>query len=160
MITRILQHTAIYKLLGITIALGALFGVLFLRYRQPTFLNQQSVITVGSKDIPITIADTASLREQGLSGTTSLARGTGKFFIFDKVDTYGFWMKDMQYPIDIVWIDANKEVVGVVEHALPESYPKIFYPTSPVQYVLEINAGESSLLGLIPGTKINFTQYR
>lgn len=145
-------------MLGITIALGALFGVLFLRSKEAVVPNPQSVLMVDSVQIPITIADTSVLRQQGLSGTVSLAKGAGKLFIFDTPGTYGFWMKDMAYPIDIVWIDANKEIVEVTNTVLPESYPKVFYPTSPVLYVLELNAGEAGILGLKPAIKINFTQ--
>jgi uncharacterized membrane protein (UPF0127 family) len=141
-------HKAIYSIL----ALGALFGVLFLLLNSsPRGKVGHAVIVAGSHTIPVTIADTDLLRERGLSGTATLATGTGKFFTFDRPGRYGFWMKDMQYSLDIVWINASMRVVGVVEQAAPETYPSSFYPPSDVQYVLEVNGGEAKADGLVEG---------
>ncbi len=135
------------------IAGGALFGVLLLCLisikNHPVEVGRpeldQAKIHVGDKIIPVTIADTQPLRSQGLSGTPSLKTGTGKLFIFPKTAIQGFWMKDMQYPIDIVWIDEAWKVIGITEHVDPASYPTIFYAPAPVPYVLEINAGEAAV---------------
>jgi uncharacterized membrane protein (UPF0127 family) len=133
-------------------AIGALlFGVLLLRSdRVPPH------VTAGEMQIPVTIADSPAQRERGLSGTESLSKGTGKLFIFERPGTYGFWMKDMQYPIDIVWIDAGWKVVGVAAQVLPESYPEMVYPPSEVLYVLELNAGEASGDNFKPGALLDF----
>lgn len=62
-------------------------------------------------------------------------------FVFAEAEQYSFWMKDMNYPIDIVWIDANRQVVAITENATPESYPLKFTPPVPVKYVLEVRSG-------------------
>jgi uncharacterized membrane protein (UPF0127 family) len=86
------------------------------------------------------IADTPEAQAQGLSGRTSL--NGGMLFVFDRPDKYGIWMKDMNFPIDIIWLDENKKIVTIQENATPESYPsKTFFPSSSSLYVLELNSG-------------------
>ncbi len=149
---RILQiNTAIY----ISIALGALLLVLFLRFG---LSNHHSYIFADDTRIPVSVADTPVLREHGLSGTLSLAPHTGKLFIFTSADTYGFWMKDMEYPIDIVWIDKNWNVIDISSNVAPMSYPTIYKPAFPAMYVLEINANEATVDNLVVGTKLTFQQ--
>lgn len=108
----------------------------------------QSFLNVGDKIIPVEIADTDPKRELGLSNRESLKEGNGLLFIFPVANKYGFWMKDMKFPIDIVWIDENWRVVGVEKEVNPDSYPKVFYSTSNVRYVLELNAGDALSLGI------------
>ena len=62
-------------------------------------------------------------------------------FYFDSPGKYGFWMKDMKFDIDIIWIDMDQKVVGMAENVAVNSYPKIFYPPSDVKYVLEVPSG-------------------
>lgn len=146
-----MMKTRIQKGIYIVIATGALlFGVLLLRS------TDNPRIMAGDTSIPVTIADTPALRERGLSGTSSLPKGMGKLFIFEHPDTYGFWMKDMHYPIDIVWIDTGWKVIGVAARVLPESYPEVVYPPSEVLYVLELNAGEASGDNFKPGALLDF----
>lgn len=146
------MNTRILNRIYICLALGALFGAFFLRSVHP----DRPHILADTKVIPVTVADTQALREQGLSGTSSLEKGTGKLFVFDTADAYGFWMKDMHYPLDIVWIDATWTVIGVAHDVTVESYPAIVYPPAPVQYVLEVNAHEAVVDNLTVGTKLHF----
>lgn len=117
---------------------------------------QSAYVIAGGRQIPVSIADTELSRQKGLSNTLSLREGTGKLFIFDTAGTYGFWMKDMRYPIDIVWIDADWTVVGVANGVAPESYPSVVYPPTSVQYVLELNKGEAVGDNLVIGSKVRF----
>ena len=114
------------------------------------------VIRIGDKEIFIEIANTDASRTQGLSGRASLASHTGLLFIFDEPGQYGFWMKDMHFPIDIIWIDENWLVVGVEREVAPNTFPQIFEPISPIKYVLEINSGEASRLGIDTGSRLIF----
>lgn len=63
-------------------------------------------------------------------------------------------MKDMHYPLDIVWIDSLMQVVGVTRRLDPSTYPTVFYAPSDVQYVLEVNAGDADALGIAPGATL------
>ena len=145
--------TRVHYAITITVAVGALFGVLLLRSRH-TVPPNQAILTTPTSTLTVSVADTEASREQGLSGTVHLQAKTGKLFIFEHPDTYGFWMKDMHYPLDLVWITSDLVVAGITTNATPESYPSVFYPPLPVQYVLELNAYEAPSLGLYTGAQL------
>src|SRR5690242_15708811 len=63
-------------------------------------------IEIGGQQIYVKKADTPAKQQQGLSGTASLPLDQGMLFIFPKDGTYAFWMKDMNYSLDIIWIDS------------------------------------------------------
>ncbi len=86
-------------------------------------------------------ADTKNQRRTGLGGRQSLNQDSTMLFIFPTSSQHGIWMKDMNFPIDIIWLDANKKVVHIESHVSPETYPTTFTPTEPAKYVLETNAG-------------------
>jgi uncharacterized membrane protein (UPF0127 family) len=102
------------------------------------------------------IADTDASRRQGLSDKPSLPEDAGMLFVFDVPGQYGFWMKDMTFPLDMVWIGADKTVVSVSKDLSPDTYPEVFNPPVPISYVLEINAGSADRLGIIPGAIVDF----
>lgn len=120
--------------------------------------SKKSGITVHASraDLSTLVADTDALREQGLSGREPLGKNQTMLFIFDNDSRSGFWMKDMKFSIDIVWLDVSKKVVTIKDNASPESYPEVFYPTSPARYVLELDAGRASELGIAPGTTLQW----
>lgn len=96
---------------------------------------------IGNTLINIEIADTERERVKGLSDRTDLAENAGLFFVFETPSRYGFWMKDMNFAIDIAWLDANKKIIHIEKEVLPETYPKVFYPALDALYVLEVNSG-------------------
>ncbi len=113
-------------------------------------------IEIGSTTLDSYISDTEKLRENGLSGFTDLVNYQAMLFIFPNSDMYGFWMKDMLFSLDIVWLDENKKVVSFEENVAPETYPKAFFPKSKALYVLEIKAGRAKSLGLYEGESVHF----
>lgn len=145
----IITQIRVFKAIVILLSIGALL-VLFLRFwdRPRPEEGMYTEVSIGKVSIPVTIADTEALRTQGLSNTAFLTEGTGKLFIFDEVGMYGFWMKDMRYAIDIIWIDENRTIVGVLDTITPDTYPTVFYPPVPVRYVLEVPAGFSKQYGI------------
>lgn len=105
--------------------------------------------------LAIEVANTKEELEMGLSGRTSIGEKEGMLFIFPKMGQYQFWMKDMLFPLDIVWISDEGRVVSITENALPESYPKkIFKNDAFAKYVLEMKAGTSRKYGLYLGTSV------
>lgn len=104
-------------------------------------LNTKEII-VGNNSLNVEIADTESLRERGLSGKEDLREGAGMLFVFPTDGKYGFWMKDMNFPIDIIWIKKNK-IIGIENSLSPNTYPEIFYANDDVNFVLEVPAGFS-----------------
>jgi len=110
------------------------------------------VILKGEKFM-VEAADTPAERMQGLSGRSVLSVNEGMLFTFDKPDAHGFWMKDMKFPIDIIWI-SNNEVIYVSSNLNPDSYPTIFSPPEPVSQVLEVKAGTAFRLNVVEGDKV------
>lgn len=106
-----------------------------------TLKASSTAVQIGKAKMAVDIADTPALRERGLSGRPELEEGTGMLFVFEKPAFYGFWMKDMQFPIDIIWINEEKKVIGVSEGLEPGSYPEIYYPREMILYALEVPAG-------------------
>lgn len=98
-------------------------------------------LSINGRFIKIEIADTLEERTKGLSGRKYLEKDTGLLFIFPQPDIYRFWMKDMNFPIDIIWISPDWKIVDINEALDPGTYPQTFSPSSTVQYVLEVNAG-------------------
>jgi len=99
-------------------------------------------VTIGGKTISVEIASSATRQEQGLSQRQSLAPDSGMLFVFAKYQTPKFWMKDMLFPLDIIWI-RDREIVGY-EQSLPPAGPNplaTYEPLRPVNYVLEVKAG-------------------
>lgn len=116
-----------------------------------------TTVTVQSDTYKVKVATTTAEREKGLSGTKSLAKGEGVLFVFPKDDKWGIWMKDMEIPIDIMWLSSEKQVIYIVKHAEPSSYPYTTYkPNSPAKYVLEIPADTIEARGYKIGTKVEF----
>ena len=103
--------------------------------------NEVNTVDIGGMVFNVDIADTEKKRNRGLSRQNKLDDDKGMLFVFEKSGVYPFWMKDMLFSIDIIWIDENMKVVYIKENATPESFPKIFTPDSQARYVLEVNAG-------------------
>ncbi len=115
---------------------------------------QNQYISFGAHTFQLEIADTYTARLRGLSGRVTLPRGTGLLFVFPDDERHGMWMKEMLFPIDIVWLDKNLRVVHVVEGVAPESYPaESFVPPTPARYVLELNVGEVAGAGIGVGVQ-------
>jgi uncharacterized protein len=99
-------------------------------------------IELAGQIVRVSIADSAEERMQGLSGRAGLAPDEGMLFVFEKEGKYSFWMKDMRFSIDIVWISNSGEIVDMHEFVVPESYPTTtFTSREPARYVLELPAG-------------------
>jgi uncharacterized membrane protein (UPF0127 family) len=98
----------------------------------------------------IEIARTPETRERGLMGRDGLKPGTGMLFVFDTPGRYGFWMKNMKFPIDILWLDSDRKVVHIAGNVPPcQSDPcPVYTPLSEARYVLEIPSGDETKLGL------------
>lgn len=101
----------------------------------------------------VNIADTDQERVQGLSGTQYLNDDQGMFFIFEKPGYYGIWMKEMMFPIDIIFLDESLIVVDIKKDISPDTYPEVFKPRAKAKYVLEINGGVSDKNGFMIGDK-------
>ncbi len=123
----------------LVLALGI---ILLLSLNSQSNSQNQRTITVNGKTIAVEIADTPTERSLGLSGRDLLKPGHGLLFVFDESGYYNFWMKEMNFAIDIIWLDENLNIVDTKLSATPASYPEIFTPKNKAKYVLETNPGE------------------
>ncbi|MFA5841980.1 MAG: DUF192 domain-containing protein [Candidatus Paceibacterota bacterium] len=122
-------------------------------------LPQEPALIIGDTSIFVTKAVTMAEIRRGLSGQESLPPSNGMLFIFDSDDYYRFWMPDMRFPLDIVWIGADKKIVDISKNVPPllDTGKPVFYsPRVPARYVLEVNAGFSDAHGIAPGDNIQF----
>ncbi len=104
----------------------------------------------------VEIADTDALREQGLSGRTSLDEKEAMLFVFETVEAQIFWMKDMKFALDIIFLDENLKIIAIEKNLAPETYPKTFGWGLRTKYVLEINANQADFYKLAIGDQAAF----
>jgi len=112
-------------------------------------------VTIRNKNIAVEVAGTEQTRQLGLSGRENLKRGEGMLFVFEQPDYYVFWMKNMNFPLDIVWIGGG-EIVDIKSNLAAEGeHPSNFYhPAQPADYALEVNGGEAGEYGWEIGDKV------
>jgi uncharacterized membrane protein (UPF0127 family) len=116
----------------------------------------KSKVIVGGKTYTVEVVETKYLLEKGLSGHKPLLASEGMFFVFQTPQKYGFWMKDMTFPIDIIWLDQNFKISHIENNVKPETYPKVFYPETDSKYVLELQAGQSEISNFKIGDFVQF----
>lgn len=117
-------------------------------------LHEAPYLNIKGEFFKAIVARTVAEREQGLSGKVGLGARQAMFFVFDNDDRHGFWMKDMLFSIDIVWLDAEYKVVHIQNNATPGSYPNVFFPDKPARYVVELNSGTALNLSLKEGDQV------
>lgn len=140
-----------WKVLVPLITLVLLVGIAFVTNMR----TREGGVALMHQGMEYEIVTTIHDQERGLSGRTALPDKYGMLFVFDAPDKYGFWMKDMLVPIDIVWVTETGTVVAVDANISPATYPKQFYPPVPIRYVVETQAGLASTKGWKVGSHIS-----
>jgi uncharacterized membrane protein (UPF0127 family) len=105
--------------------------------------------------IRVEIAATPSAHSLGLMYRRELPPDAGMLFVFPAEAVRRFWMKNTFLPLDMIFLDRTRRVVGVVENAVPLSTAAVG-PDVPSMYVLEVNAGFAAAHGIVPGTTAQF----
>ncbi len=113
-------------------------------------------ININGTEIHALVADTPALQHLGLGGRTGLGSDEGMFFVFPSDKKYSFWMKDMRFSIDMIWISSDARIVYMAENISPETYPTSFAPSSPARYVLEMTAGYATTHHFKVGNQVRF----
>ena len=114
-------------------------------------------IKIAGQNIKVELALTPEDRAQGLSDRSELLGNEGILFVFDYPGKYPFWMKDMNFPIDIIWFSEDMKIVYIKKDARPELFPEIYVPDAEAKYVLEIVSGFSEKNNLRLGDKAKFS---
>ena len=124
----------------------------------PTATNGPRVVLhSGARAVPIRVelAQTEPARERGLMYRNHLDQDAGMLFIFERDAPLTFWMKNTFIPLDMIFIDRDRRIVGIVEEAVPETEtPRRVDGQS--RYVLEIGGGLSRRLGIAKGSQVDF----
>jgi uncharacterized membrane protein (UPF0127 family) len=140
--------------LTLGVALAIVF-FLFLKRHGPVNESlplDHSVIFPNGHQVQVRIAQSQKQREGGLSGFNQMDNNQGMLFLFNQPGRYPFWMKDMSFPLDIIWLIKKDQhtfqVVGIKSEFTPDSYPSEFDPGQNADAVLEINSGKAAQWGL------------
>jgi len=120
----------------------------------------ERIVKIKDINFVVEVVSTPTDTAKGLSGRTALKPRTGMFFILQSPTQ--FWMKDMQFPLDIIWIGNTGKIVDITKDAKP-SPPEtpmwllpLYSSRLPAKYALEINAGESTSFKLSIGDAVTY----
>ncbi len=126
-------------------------------------IRNDAKIKIADNEVTVQIAKLPEEKSRGLSGKTKLKEYEGMIFVFPTKTYPSFWMKDMNFPIDIIWI--SDDVIVHIDQNVPNPTPKqsdaslpLYKPPKPIDYVLEVNAGFTQKYGVKIGdiVEINF----
>lgn len=110
--------------------------------------GNKGTVTIHDTKTQVEVADDDDSRRTGLSGRDSLEEGQGMLFVFEEKQLVEFWMVDMKFPIDIIFIDDTK-IVDIDQNVQPpeeganKAALPTYSPSIPVNYVLEVPGGYS-----------------
>lgn len=120
---------------------------------------KKQLLNIGQNKLNVEVAKSFLEQANGLSFREELG-SDGMLFILPREQKAGFWMKDMKFDIDIVWINDGK--ISEITHGVrADSYQKdkaVFYPSDPVDWVLELEVGKAQELGLEVGQLVILEQ--
>lgn len=136
------------------------FGIYFYQNNPKSFqffFANNKEVGINNHVFKVSIAQTSEEKQIGLSNKSSLPQDQGMLFPFEKEGFYSFWMRDMKFPIDIIYIRKNK-IVTIYQNVQPpkikeENIP-LYKPEEPADKVLEINAGLSQKYGFKKGDEV------
>lgn len=122
-----------------------------------TFAGNEQKVCINKVCIEVELADTQEKRQLGLMFRKSLDKNRGMLFIFEQEGVYSFWMKNMNFPLDLIWIGKDGKVAEIINNALPcnDLCPSII-TDKPAKYVLEVNAGFVRKNSIKKGDKFKF----
>lgn len=152
-------------LLILLITLSISLGFLLYKLTTKKIVNSEQnnpqlpQLTIGSCTFNVDLATTEAQKMQGLSGREKMAKDSGMLFVYDSPQAFMFWMKDMKFPLDFVWIkdDTVVDLHENVPYPLDQSNIARVYPKEPINKVLEINAGKIKECGIKTGERANIT---
>jgi uncharacterized membrane protein (UPF0127 family) len=146
-----------YKVKSIIQIILIAFLILFLfNITYKPSLKDIKYVNIAGQKVKVELALSVLERMQGLSGRQNLDEGTGMLFVFEKLGVYPFWMKDMNFSIDIIWLGQDQKIVYIKKNASPESYPEVFDPQVDAMYILEVPAGFGDKNNLKVGDRVEF----
>ncbi len=128
----------------------------------PTFKKEGELLFISKAEretlaaIDIEIADNDQKTAQGLMYRSSMPRNAGMLFLMPREEIQGFWMRNTYIPLDIIFVNSNKEIVTIHANTTPMK-ENSYISTEPALYVVEVNAGYCKKNNIKEGDKIDFT---
>lgn len=142
---------------GLILALIAGVAIYQFSKNQITQMKTDAKVSFPKHTFSVETVKDSKAQQIGLTKYNSIKSDQGMLFVFDKPDTYSFWMKNMKFPIDIIFINGDS-VVSFVENAKPVNAdvanPPIYSPTDPADKVVEIQAGLVKKYNIKKGDKV------
>ncbi len=139
----------------ILVFLAALLGVFTVWFYWKNPLTTR--VRIHTRIFLVDLAVTPKEKERGLGNRESLVADHGMLFVYDHKEQYGFWMKNMRFPLDFVWI-AGKTVISLDTDVQPPASPneqlKVYQPPIGVDKVLELPAGTVKQTGITIGDTV------
>jgi uncharacterized membrane protein (UPF0127 family) len=117
---------------------------------------QKTSLRVNGAEFATEIATQAHEQSKGLSDRDCLEDNRAMLFTYMEPGDYCYWMKNMRFAIDMVWLDQEKRVINIAAEVTPESYPQPYCPERPAMYVIEVSAGVAETNNWTVGTQFNF----
>lgn len=120
--------------------------------------SQENKVCFKNHCFYVELAKTRAEKARGLMFRENLDLDKGMLFIFEEEGKYPFWMKNTLLPLDIIWLNKEKEVVFLRKNVLPcsEEDCQTIRPDKKAKYVLEVNGGLADKIGLRVGDKLTF----
>lgn len=131
----------------------------FFSHNNSLFFSSKPIVIIAGQEVKVKIAKTPSQKELGLGKVKNLPEDQGMLFIYDNYIIPGYWMKDMKFPIDIIWIKDNM-VMGYEKDLKPQADNinlPTYQPKTFINYVLEVNSGFVDKYGLQIGDKVKLS---
>lgn len=105
-----------------------------------------SIVPIRKSDLRLEYALSTAEQLRGLSGRADLATDKAMLFVYDKPGERCMWMREMNFSIDIVWLNVDKQVIKIAEDVSPDTFPESFCANNS-QYVLELKSGGAAKYG-------------
>lgn len=120
-------------------------------------LNSAPTAKIKGETFKLLVAKSEEDKQVGLSKYHELPQDTAMIFLFDKPNFYSFWMKNMNFPIDILYVNGDR-VVTIYKNQKPQKdgNPPVLIPKEEANRVLEINAGLSDKYKFQEGDRVEF----
>ncbi len=118
--------------------------------------KSQVILRINNSRYYLNIASSNEQLARGLSGVENMPKNEGMLFVLPNSSKACFWMKQMDFNLDIIWLNEQKQVVHLEKNLSPKSYPKTYCSNQNSKYVIEMNSGFIGSKNIYLGEKLNF----
>jgi len=148
----------VHRRLILLLAIIIIAAVVFFSIPVP---EQGAYVEINSNRINVEVADNFEERAQGLMNRELLPENAGMLFIFENEGNYPFWMMNMKFNLDMIWINSNGRVVYLAKSVPPcGASCKAIDPNNNAKYVLEVDAGFADKHKVVEGSFVRIVLHK